>query len=148
MAPIVIARLNTEQSFFQYKDSVQEMVRGVIEAYWNLVQARIDVWARKIQVEQSEEAFERETARLKTGLGDQRTWPRRSVTYNQFQASLIAAEADVLTREGALRNLLGLPPNDDRQIVPVSAPTEPAAEARLGRAGAVWPSSAGPTLSS
>ena len=45
-APIVIARLNTEQSYFQYKDSVQEMVRGVIEAYWNLVQARIDVKAR------------------------------------------------------------------------------------------------------
>src|SRR5262245_4953687 len=29
-APIVIARLNTEQSFFQYKDTVQELVRGVI----------------------------------------------------------------------------------------------------------------------
>jgi hypothetical protein len=28
------------------------MVRGVIEAYWNLVQARVDVWARKIQVQQ------------------------------------------------------------------------------------------------
>ncbi len=37
-APIVIARLNTERSYFQYKDSVQEMVRDVIEAYWNLVQ--------------------------------------------------------------------------------------------------------------
>src|SRR5439155_23442774 len=69
-APIVIARLNTEQSFFQYKDSVQELVRGVIEAYWNLVQARIDVWARKIQVQQSEEAYRREEARLKTGVAD------------------------------------------------------------------------------
>ena len=45
------------------------------------------------------------------------------MTYTQFKASLIAAEANVLTQEGALRNLLGLPPNDDRQIVPVSAPT-------------------------
>ena len=36
----------------RYQDSVQEMVRGVIEAYWNLVQARVDVWARMIQVQQ------------------------------------------------------------------------------------------------
>src|SRR5262249_8333887 len=45
------------------------------------------------------------------------------VSYNQFRANLVAAEADVLTREGALRNLLYLPPEDDRRIVPVSAPT-------------------------
>ncbi|HLJ92703.1 MAG TPA: TolC family protein, partial [Gemmataceae bacterium] len=122
-APIVIARLNTEQSFFQYKDSVQEMVRGVIEAYWNLVQARINVWARKIQVQQSQEAYERESARLKTGFSDVGTVAQARVTYQQFRANLIAAEADVLTREGALRNILGLPPSDDRQIIPVSVPT-------------------------
>jgi outer membrane protein TolC len=122
-APIVIARLNTEQSFFQFKDSVQELVRGTIEAYWNLVQARINVWARKIQVEQSREAYDREQARLKTGFGDLGTVSQARVTYNQFRANLVAAEADVLTREGALRNLLGLPPSDERQIIPVSAPT-------------------------
>jgi outer membrane protein TolC len=121
-APIVIARLNTEQSFFQFKDSVQELVRGVIEAYWNLVQARINVWARKIQVEQSKEAYDREQARLKTGLADLTNVAQARVTYNQFRANLVAAEADVLTREGALRNILGLPPSDDRQIIPVSVP--------------------------
>jgi len=122
MAPIVIARLDTERSFFQYKESVEELVRGVIEGYWNLVQARTDVWARKIQVQQSEEQFRREQARLKTGFADLGTVSQARVTFNQFRASLIAAEANVLTREGALRNLLGLPPSDDRQIVPVSAP--------------------------
>ena len=40
LAPVVIARLDTERSFYQYKDSVQELVRGTIEAYWTLVQAR------------------------------------------------------------------------------------------------------------
>jgi outer membrane protein TolC len=123
MAPIVIARINTEQSYFQYKDSVQEMVRGVIEGYWNLVQARTAVWAGKIQVQQSEEAFQRAQALLKTGLGALSDVAQARVTYNQFRANLVAQEANVLAREGALRNLLGLPPNDDRQIVPVSAPT-------------------------
>jgi outer membrane protein TolC len=123
MAPIVIARINTDQSFFQYKDSVQEMVRGVIEAYWNLVLARINVWARRIQVQQSEEQYRREEARLKSGLADISNVAQARVTYNQFRANLVAAEADQLTREAVLRNILGLPPSDGRQIVPVSTPT-------------------------
>jgi outer membrane protein TolC len=123
LAPVVIARLDTERTFFQYKDSVQELVRGVIEAYWTLVQARTDVWARKIQVDQSKEAYERESARLKTGFADLSAVAQAKVTYSQFRANLIAAEATVLAREGAMRNLLGLPPEDDRRIVPVSAPT-------------------------
>jgi outer membrane protein TolC len=121
-APIVIARLNTELSFFQYKDSVQELVRSTIEAYWNLVQARVNAWARKIQEEQSREAYERESARFKTGFSDVGTVSQTRVTYNQFKADRIAADADVLAREGALRNLLGLPPSDDKQIIPTSAP--------------------------
>lgn len=122
MAPIVIARLNTDQSFFQYKDSVQEMVRGVIEAYWNLVLARINVWARRIQVQQSEEGFRLADAKLRTGLGAAGDVALARVTYTQFRANLVAAEADQLTREAALRNILGLPPSDGRRIVPVSAP--------------------------
>jgi outer membrane protein TolC len=123
LAPIVIARIDTERSYFQYKDSVQELVRGTIEAYWTLVQARTDVWARKIQVDQSKEAYEREAARLKTGFADLGSVAQAKVTYSQFRANLIAAEATVLAREGALRNLLGLAPEDQRRIVPVSAPT-------------------------
>lgn len=121
-APIVIARLNTEVSFFQYKDSVQELVRGVIEAYWNLVLARTDVWAKKIQVEQSKEAYDLEKARLEAKLADKKNEAQAHVTYTQFKAALVAAEAAVLAREGALRNLLGLTATDERQIIPVSAP--------------------------
>jgi outer membrane protein TolC len=123
-APIVIARLNTEQSYFQYKDSVQEMVRGVIQAYWDLVLARTDVWARRIQVEQSEFAFNLAKAKLETGLGSRSDEAQARVTLNQFKASLIAAEAAVLAQEGALRNILGLLPSDDRRIVPDSVPAE------------------------
>jgi len=122
LAPIVIARINTEISFFQYKDSVQEMVRSVIQAYWNLVAARTDAWARKIQVDQSEEAYMRESARLKAGLADLKDVAQANVTYRTFKANLVAANATVLTNEGILRNLIGLPPNDDRRIVPVSSP--------------------------
>lgn len=122
VAPIVIARLNTEQSFFQYKDSTQELVRGVIEGYWNLVQARVNVWARGIQTEQSKAAYDREQARFDNKITDVGAVAQPRVTYHQFQASKIAAEAEVLAREAALRNLLGLAPNDCRVIVPTSVP--------------------------
>jgi outer membrane protein TolC len=122
MAPIVIARLNTEQSYFQYKDSVQNLVLGTIQVYWQLVQARVTAWARKIQEQQSKEAYDRQRALFETGFSDIGTMSQTRVTYYQFRASRIAADADVLTQEGAMRNLLGLPPNDDRQIIPTSAP--------------------------
>jgi outer membrane protein TolC len=122
-APVVIARINTEESYFAYKDGVQELVRGVIEGYWNLVQARTVAWATKIQVQLSEETYKLQDAKLKAGLGDRATVAQALTSYNQFRANLVAAEANVLTREGALRNLLYLPPSDGRRIVPVSSPT-------------------------
>src|SRR5207302_401405 len=72
LAPIVIARLNTERSYFQMKDSVQQSVRGVIQAYWGLVFARTDLWARRRQVEQGQQALQRAEARKGTfaTLGD------------------------------------------------------------------------------
>ncbi len=52
LAPIVIASINTERSYFAFKDAVQEHLRGIIEAYWSLVAARTDLWARQQQVDQ------------------------------------------------------------------------------------------------
>lgn len=121
-APIVLARIDTERSYFQFKDATQELVRGTIEAYWNLVLARLELWAREIQFEQADEAYKREDARKQAGIGDIRNVAQANVTLNQFKASLVAARANVLAREGALRNLLGLPVTDARVIVPVSAP--------------------------
>ena len=122
LAPIVIARIDTERSFFQYKDGVQELVRGVAEAYWGFSQARTEQWARQIQTDVSREQFERELARLKVGLASRGDEAQARLTYNQFRSQLVAAKAVVLAREGALRNLLGLPPSDGKAIVPSSPP--------------------------
>ncbi|MBM4078042.1 MAG: hypothetical protein FJ267_20625, partial [Planctomycetes bacterium] len=67
LAPIVLARIDTERSYFQLKDAMQENVRGVIEAYWSLVAARTDVWARRTQVEQLTEILRRVEATVRQG---------------------------------------------------------------------------------
>src|SRR5262249_5915818 len=73
--------------------------------------------------QQSKHNSEREQARLKVGSSDLGTASQARVSYEQFEANLVGAKANVLSREAALRNLLGLPPEDGRRIVPVSAPS-------------------------
>jgi outer membrane protein TolC len=121
LAPIVIARLNTERSYFQFKGSLQQSVRGVIQAYWGLVFARTDAWARRRQVEQGEEALRRAEARLKAGLADLAEFSQARTALANFRATLIASEANVLNQEAALANILGLPPSG--HIIPLSPPS-------------------------
>ena len=118
----MIARINAERSFFQYKDSVQELVRGIIEAYWAVVFARTDVWARRQQVEQGQVAYDRAEARRRQGFGNAAEVAQTRVALANFRVSLIGAEANLLLREDALRNILGLSPSEPRSIVPMTPP--------------------------
>ncbi len=118
--PIVLSRIDAERSFFQYKDSVQSHVQGVIEAYWALVFARTDLWAREQQVEQLRFANELAQARLDVGDANLGDVAQTQVAYEGFRAILISSQANVLQREAALRNILGLPPYEPVRVVPVS----------------------------
>jgi outer membrane protein TolC len=122
LAPIVIARLNTERSFFQFKNSLQQAVQGVIQAYWNLVFARTDVWARSRQVEQGEEALRRAEARLRAGLADVAEVSQARTALANFKATLIGSQANVLNQESALNNMMGLPAVD--HLLPLSPPVD------------------------
>ncbi len=42
----------------------------------------------------------------------------------QFNLDLVTRTSDVITTERQLRNILGLPPADNRRIIPVTPPTE------------------------
>jgi outer membrane protein TolC len=122
LVPVELARIDTERSFFQLKDSVQRLVQGVIQAYWALVFARTDVWARQQQVEQGQSALDRAEANWRTKRRDISEVAQARSALAGFKATLVASEANVLEREAALRNILGLPPSDDSQIVPVTPP--------------------------
>jgi outer membrane protein TolC len=123
LVPIVVARIDTERSYFQFKDSVQEMVRGVIEAYWSLVFARTDLWAREQQVEQADFAFKQAEARARTGDIGGYDVAQTRVALANFRSSLVAAKANVLQQEAALRNIMGLPLYDPDRITPISPPS-------------------------
>ncbi len=122
IAPILIASIETEQSFFRFKGSVQELVRSTIEGYWALVFARTDLWAREQQVEQLKSALERELARKARGLSDLADVSQTRVAYTNFKANLISARANVLQREAALLNVMGLSPTDIGEVIPITPP--------------------------
>ena len=123
LAPIVLARIDTERSFFQLKDAVQEQVRGVIEAYWALVAARIDVWATEQQVAQAEFAFQFAFQRFRAQIRSGSDQAQARTSLANFRASLITARNNAIQREAALRNILGLPPWDQALLVPITEPT-------------------------
>ena len=123
MAPIEIARIDTERSFFQMKEAVQRSVRDVISAYWSLVYARTDLWSRQKQVEQGTWGYEYAKARLRVGLGSRADVAQARSAMANYRASMITAKANVLEREGVLRNILGLPPADPPRIIPVTPPS-------------------------
>ena len=122
-APIVIARYQQEVSYFQFKDNMQELVRGTISAYWSLVQARTELWAREKQEEQLLQAYDRLEALFRTGTRNQADVAQARLAYANIRANVIAARANVLQREAALRNMMGLPPEDGERIVPSTPPT-------------------------
>jgi len=124
LAPVVLARIDTERSFFQLKDAVQEQVRGVVEGYWNLVNARVASWAADQQVKQAEEAMAVAQARFDAEIERGGNYFQARSTLASFRANRVAARADVLQTEAALRNLLGLPPWDEAQLIPTSEPTQ------------------------
>lgn len=121
-APIEVARIDTERSFYQVKESVQELVRSVIEAYWRLVAARTDVWARRQQVQQGEESYNLAVANFQVQRANAGDVAQARTALATFRANLVASEANLLGAEAAIRNLLGFPPADGRQIVPVTPP--------------------------
>jgi outer membrane protein TolC len=123
LAPVVIARLNTEISFFQFKESMQNLLQGVIAAYWSLVFARTDEWARQQQVQQGTAALARAEARGRVGMGNAGEIAQSRLALANFKAFLITAQANVLQREAALRNIMGLPPSGGPRLVPVTPPT-------------------------
>ncbi len=120
LTPIVLARIDTERSFYQLKFAVQREVQSVIEAYWALVYSRFDAWVRQEQTQQGAWASTWATAKFESGRANRgEVVQAKSSEYN-FRVAQTSAEARVLQREQSLRDILGLEPFDGVEIVPVT----------------------------
>ena len=123
-APILIARLSADASVWTFKSSVQALVRSIEQQYWLLARKHVQHWASEQAVVLAEEILKREQSELEVGRGTVADVAEAQQRLEQFRLDLVLKTEDLINFERQLRNLLGLPPADDRRIVPVSAPTE------------------------
>ncbi len=123
-ANIVIARLNADASVWNFKAAVMAHVRSIEQQYWSLSQQQIALWSRETAVRLGEEILRRERAELEVGRATRADVAEAEQQLENFKLNLISATSDVITTERQLRNILGLPPADNRRIVPDTAPTE------------------------
>ncbi len=123
-APIVIARLNADASFWRFKAEIMAEVRSIEQQYWYLAQAHVQLWAADRAVSLAQEILDREQAELQVGRGTIADVAEAAQRLEQFKLDLVTRTSDVITTERQLRNLLGLPPADNRRIIPVTSATE------------------------
>ncbi len=122
--PIVIARLNADAAVWRIKAELMAHVRSVEQQYWNLAQAHVQLWAADRAVSLAQEVLNREQAELQVGRGTIADVAEAAQRLEQFKLDLVTRTSDVITTERQLRNLLGLPPADNRRIIPITPCTE------------------------
>jgi outer membrane protein TolC len=125
--PIMIARLNADASLWRFKAAVMAEVRSVEQRYWNLAQAHVQLWAADRAVELAKEVLNRELAELLVCRETVADVAEAAQRLEKFKLELVTRTSDLTATERQLRNLLGLPPADNRRIIPVT----PSTEARL-----------------
>jgi outer membrane protein TolC len=123
-APIVIARLNADAAVWRFKAEVMAHCRSVEQQYWNLAQSHVQLWSSDRAVSLAQEILNREQAELQVGRGTVADVAEAAQRLEQFNLDLVTRTSDVITTERQLRNILGLPPADNRRIIPVTPPTE------------------------
>jgi outer membrane protein TolC len=123
-APIVVARLNADAAVWRFKAEIMAHCRSVEQQYWNLAQAHVQYWSSERAVSLAEEILTREKAELLVGKGTVADVAEASQRLEQFNLDLVTRTSDLITTERQLRNILGLPPADNRRIIPVTPPTE------------------------
>jgi outer membrane protein TolC len=136
-APIIIARLEADRTVWEFKRAIAELVRDVEQKYWELVIAETQLQGIKKAVELNAEIVWRLERELEEGKGDaaaltaakeQLTTLRREAlnalsgggVFSPSRQRLVGEPVMIVERQ--LRGLLGLPPTDDRRIVPLDEP--------------------------
>jgi len=119
---VVIARLQSDQSQWDFKLAMLELVRSVEQAYWELHAAHVSLRAIERVVPLAQEVVRIEESRLEFQKAIPADVAQARAQFHEFRQQRVQALNAVLEREALLRNLLGLVPSDERRIVPSDEP--------------------------
>jgi hypothetical protein len=119
---LVVARIVHDINDFRFRDSLAEMVRSVEQQYRALAQVQAQLWACKSALEMGEEAVRQARDEISVGPGSRPEVAEAEERLERFRLDYVRRTADLITAERQLRELIGLPPADDRRIVATTAP--------------------------
>jgi outer membrane protein TolC len=122
-APILIARANHEQEIKSFETEVQTILRDVENAYWDLYYTYQDLYSREAGLEQALATWQIERNQEIVGRGTSADVAQAREQLELFRAQRLIALNQMLNAERELRELMGLPPDDEKRIVPKDEPT-------------------------
>ena len=109
---------------WRFKAEVMAHVRSIEQQYWSLAQQHVQLGSCERALERAEEIVKREQFMLEVNRNTEANVAEAMQRLEQFRLDWVTKTSDVLTTERQLSNILGLPPDHNRRIVPVTVPSE------------------------
>jgi outer membrane protein TolC len=122
-AQILVTRANQEQSIQGFQTIVQRTLRDVESAYWQLGFAYYDLYSREVGLEQALVTWRIVRVQVEEGAKSKPDLAQSREQLEFFRAQRINAMQRLLDAERNLRFVIGIPADDDRQIIPADEPT-------------------------
>jgi outer membrane protein TolC len=121
-AGIQIAGARANQSDWEFKRRMMEMVRSVESAYWQLYATQLSLQSIDEAIPQTEEILRVEIERQKGGTAIAADVGHARSNLLRMRNQRLQAVSNINEKYLTLRNLLGLPPSDQRPILLVDRP--------------------------
>jgi outer membrane protein TolC len=122
---VLIARVREDISLTQFENGVNNLMRDVEDAYWELYFAYRDLEAKKIGLDSAQETWKKIKAKADVGQagGEADKEAQARSQYYVFRSEVELAQTGLFRVENRLRYLMGLPATDGRLIRPADEPT-------------------------
>ena len=124
LAPIHIAQTRIDQSRWDVQQAIQQQVRSVEEAYWQLNAAYVELQAIENVIPLAEESVRIESLRMQAEQSIYSDVARAEVQLEQLRQQYLDAWLSARRREFQLRQLIGLDARDDNELLPADAPRQ------------------------
>ena len=121
---IVIEPVHADTNTYKFQSQVTARVRSIEQAYWALHAAHTEVWSRETAFKLGEGLLKRVQGEYDKGSAKSSELAEAQQAFERFRLDEIAATSNLIASERKLRDLLGLPPSDNRRIVTVEKPSD------------------------
>ncbi len=124
LAPIHIAQTRVDQTRWETQQTIQQQVRSVEEAYWQLNAAYVELQAVQNVIPLAEETVRIEKLRMQAEQSIYSDVARVEVQLEQLRQRYLDAWLEARRREYQLRQLIGMDVRDGTELLPADAPQQ------------------------